>query len=373
MRNCCLTTSISLLLLTFTPDRAISQTLTTFDVPGARQTVALGINDRSEVVGYFSDANGRDHGFLRARGEFTVIDFPESTGTQAYGINNFGQIVGIYFGKGVRAFLVDRGQFIDIGHPDALSTHAHGINDLGQVVGVYNDSHATVRGFLWSHGQFVTLNFPSSAPAHGINASGQVTAQHVDPVESYGLRIEPRGDVAVIRVPLATLTLPTGINSGGEIVGNFIRPSSGGPPKTQGFLFAFGTFTTIDVPGSGGTIARGINNRRQIVGAYIDAGIGIETHGFILTPPNVIEDISGAPSPDGARVPIASVIVDGDLTLWSLGPGQEILHDGQQAGGGYGSQILWSRGNVYVLGDDSNWWQWSAGIWVLFGPNDPSR
>jgi hypothetical protein len=244
-------------------------------------------------------------------------------------------------------------------------------------VGSYRDAKAVTRGFLWSHGQFIPLDSLGSS-AFGINASGLITAQQFDSDGSYGLRIEARGDSSVIRVPLAVLTLPTGINSGGEIVGNFIRPDPDGPDRSQGFLLAFGMFTTIDVPGSAGAAARGINNRRQIVGFYNvplsgSPGLAPGTHGFVLTPPNVIEDVSAAPSPDGTRVPVASVIVDSDLTLWSLGPGQEILHDGQQAGGGYGSQILWSRGNIYVLGDDSHWWQWSAGVWVLFGPDDPNR
>jgi probable HAF family extracellular repeat protein len=38
-------------------------TFTPIDVPGATRTVACGINDSGQIVGYFTDARG-DHGFL---------------------------------------------------------------------------------------------------------------------------------------------------------------------------------------------------------------------------------------------------------------------------------------------------------------------
>jgi hypothetical protein len=67
-----------------------------------------------------------------------------------------------------------------------------------------------------------------------------------------------------------------------------------------------------------------------------------------------------------------SVIVDNALAIWTLGPGQEILRGGVQVAGGYGSQILWYQGSIYVLGDDSNWWKWTGSTWAFAGSNDPS-
>jgi hypothetical protein len=78
------------------------------------------------------------------------------------------------------------------------------------------------------------------------------------------------------------------------------------------------------------------------------------------------------PSPSGTRIPIATFIVDGDLATWTLGPGQEILRDGVQAGGGFGAQILWYQNAIYVLGDDNNWWLWANGTWNFVGL-DPIR
>jgi len=89
------------------------------------------------------------------------------------------------------------------------------------------------------------------------------------------------------------------------------------------------------------------------------------------SPRHEVADVSGLPSPDGTRVPASSIIVDNDLVVWTLGPGQEILRGGGQARGGYGSQILWYRGEIYVLGDDYNWWRWTGTTWAFYGSSAP--
>jgi hypothetical protein len=82
------------------------------------------------------------------------------------------------------------------------------------------------------------------------------------------------------------------------------------------------------------------------------------------------------PSPDRTRVPSSPFIVDTDLAVWTLGPGgefREILRDGRQAAGGFGSQILWYQRVIYVRGDDNNWWRWTGDTWVFAGSQDPSE
>jgi probable HAF family extracellular repeat protein len=71
---------------------------TTLNDPlGAFGTVATGINDEGQIVGYYEDSNGHFHGFLYSRGVFTALDDPSATaGTFAEGINNIGQSVGYY-------------------------------------------------------------------------------------------------------------------------------------------------------------------------------------------------------------------------------------------------------------------------------------
>jgi uncharacterized membrane protein len=84
-------------------------TYTPIDVPGARVTQAIGINDDGQIVGIFLEA-GSDfyHGFLKDGTTYTTIDVPGATSTQAIGINNRGQVVGV-FSDGLRGhgFLKD--------------------------------------------------------------------------------------------------------------------------------------------------------------------------------------------------------------------------------------------------------------------------
>lgn len=46
--------------------RAANGTITSFDVPGASQGIfALSINPMGAITGYYTDASGVNHGFLR--------------------------------------------------------------------------------------------------------------------------------------------------------------------------------------------------------------------------------------------------------------------------------------------------------------------
>jgi carboxypeptidase family protein len=79
----------------------------------------------------------------------------------------------------------------------------------------------------------------------------------------------------------------------------------------------------------------------------------------------------GGTSPDGTTVPPAAQIIDGAGAVWTIGANQMILRNGAHAGGGFGSKILWTSGTIYVLGTDSNWWQWTGSGWVDVGPVQP--
>src|SRR5437867_857877 len=96
---------------------------TTLDDPfvGTIGTVARGINDTGEIVGYFGNASG-DHGLLfnpTGGGTYTTLDDPFATlGTQAAGINDLGQILGSYGANGVsHGFLYSGGIFTTIDDP----------------------------------------------------------------------------------------------------------------------------------------------------------------------------------------------------------------------------------------------------------------
>ena len=78
-------------------------------------------------------------------------------------------------------------------------------------------------------------------------------------------------------VPGSTRTTARGINASGQIVGDYF--DAGG--KDHGFLLRRGSYTTLDPPGSIETEAEGINASGQIVGAYETAGG--KQYGFLLS------------------------------------------------------------------------------------------
>jgi len=217
-----------------------------------------GINDSTQLVGYYYDANLTWRGFSYLGGAYSALDNPiagsaQFLGTVPVGINNTGMVVGYYrqVYDVAHGFLYSPGtsSFSTIDDPNADfsavpgkgdGTAARGINSSGKIVGTYVDTTGVLRGFVYDGAVFTTLSDP-----------------------------------------LGVSTTPNSINDAGDIVGTY--NDAGGTP--HGFLYDGLTFTTIDVPGAaGGTIVWGINNTGEISGyAYANASKTI-THGFFGTP-----------------------------------------------------------------------------------------
>jgi len=67
--------------------------------PGAVDSIALCINDRGQVAGWYDDALGTTHSFIYYKGVFTTIDPPGSLASEISTIDNNGLIVGDYIGE----------------------------------------------------------------------------------------------------------------------------------------------------------------------------------------------------------------------------------------------------------------------------------
>ncbi len=154
----------------------------------------LGVNDHDVAVGFYTDANGNNHGYEYniGTGRFSSVVDPNAAGASltAAAINDEGQVAGVYTNPAngnTDGFLKTHGQFIDLAVPGAASTMALGVNDRDEVVGVYSvgsGSTAAMHGFTWTpqHG-FSTVDDPhgvGTTTINGVNDAGQLVGFYVD-------------------------------------------------------------------------------------------------------------------------------------------------------------------------------------------------
>src|SRR5436309_1119905 len=188
---------------------ARAATFTTFDVPGAstgsgQGTLATSINPAGVITGYYLDASGAFHGFLRAPdGSVTTFDAPGAgagtdlrQGTFPKSINPSGAITGYYIDAGnvIHGFLrAPDGALTTFDAPGAgafLGTFAVSINPAGAVAGYYIEYDSVQRsskthGLLRDRGRALTVfdapgsqglfTFPLS-----INPAGAITGYYAD-------------------------------------------------------------------------------------------------------------------------------------------------------------------------------------------------
>jgi len=154
----------------------------------------LGVNDGNVAVGFWTDANGNNHGYeynINTNRYYTVTDPKAPTASlTAAAINNQGDIAGFYTNPAngnTDGFLKDGGKFIDLAVPGASSTMALGVNDHDEVVGTYtvgSGSSAVMHGFTWTpRGGFQTVDDPhgiGTTTINGVNDAGELVGFYVD-------------------------------------------------------------------------------------------------------------------------------------------------------------------------------------------------
>jgi len=157
---------------------AIGGTFITFDVPGstclprfARCTHPTAISAAGAITGYYADAIGAMHGFLRAPGgTFTNIDPPGSTCPFFFSfcflptaINSLGAITGNSFNSSSGFLRAPDGTFTTFDPSGSLYTQPNAINEEGVITGNYLDANFLAHGFLRSRdGTFTTFDAPAT-------------------------------------------------------------------------------------------------------------------------------------------------------------------------------------------------------------------
>jgi hypothetical protein len=260
---------------------------TSIDFPGAVLTNAQGINPGGEIVGFYQDTAGHQHGFWLAGGNFVSIDYPGAISTAARGISPGGDIVGNYTDApggppNVHGFLLSQGSFSIVQSPDPNFPGAipQRIGPNGDIYGcIHNtDLMGTMHGFVRTADGYSAITLPASMH-NGATPDGRViVGLYRDMMTglAHGYVID-NGNFVNLDVPNSNFTRGWDINPAGEIVGEF-RDLTG---KFHGFLRTASGFSSVDFPAAIATSAIGVNPRGDVVGSYTDSSG--KTHGYLLS------------------------------------------------------------------------------------------
>jgi probable HAF family extracellular repeat protein len=151
----------------------------------------LGINDSDQAAGFWTDKNGHEHGFVvllntQSLSSSKFIEIPLTTfkgavATQASDITDNGQVCGFWTdangnNHGFTAHL-NHSQLQNfstfnamIKHKTVTSTSPFGCNDEGEIVGSFTDKQGNVHGFIFVNGKYSQFDAPGSSqtPAFGV-------------------------------------------------------------------------------------------------------------------------------------------------------------------------------------------------------------
>ena len=133
----------------------VGGTYSSFDYPGAAQTVARAINSQGDISGYWVDGSGNYHGFLKQGATYTSVDVPGAVFTIAVGLNDADELAGgfcptadcVNTGIGEEGFVYRNGSFTTVAVPGEPATGLGGISNSGIVIGTYFDDAGAYYAF----------------------------------------------------------------------------------------------------------------------------------------------------------------------------------------------------------------------------------
>jgi probable HAF family extracellular repeat protein len=172
---------------------------------GGEDGVAVAVNDRGSVAGYFSSEPHADYAqhrsFLLSGGTLVAIGSLGGQLTTARDLNNREDVVGDGdVGDGEHhAFLFSGGRLRDLGTlPGGRQSSAYAINERGDIVGVSEGSNRSARAVVIVDGVMRDLNglIPAGlgwvlTEARDINESGQIVGTGWRNGEQRGFLLTP--------------------------------------------------------------------------------------------------------------------------------------------------------------------------------------
>jgi len=270
------------------------------NLPGSTSNIAVGINDKGDVLGNWTTSTGQARGYVYSRGSFRQLNAVRGQPTRYVDINNAGYILATSTppttdpaGANPRGYLrAPNGSYRDIGtlpYPNP-TTQPEALNNRNQVTGESGSLFAPeipFYAFVWTNGVIRQLGSFGNTP-------------------NYGLDINDRGQVAgytsteTFREALATVwthgrpqlidTRPAGdyrfstaqaINNHGHVVGN---SNHLGPFIYRGERME--SLNTLIDRRSGWTVdfSRGINDAGQIIADASRGGVGYAVRLDLIRP-----------------------------------------------------------------------------------------
>jgi hypothetical protein len=246
-------------------------------VAGSTQTDITGINDNDEIVGYYLDSEGVEHGFFGTLdGNYTFFDYDDANdpGTVIRAISNDGHMTGYANTNcGHSSCIIEfernpDGSAVPIKNGQAvLDGMVAGINKSGEFVGDYFDADGTFHGYTGKAGRYkqdIALPFENvGVHGRGIGTSGAIAGWFVDTTGSNYVHgfLQANGTTSQVDFPnpVEKDTYLSGMSGKGLIVGAW---DNGNSNKSFGFEYdpSSNTFTSIKPPHAKYTQVSGAND-----------------------------------------------------------------------------------------------------------------
>ncbi|GAB3435965.1 PKD domain-containing protein [Massilia solisilvae] len=308
---------------------------------GGDEVVAVDLNDVGQVVGRATTASGVQHGFvwIGSAGIFDLSTIAGVGSSMATAINNHGVITGSYRYGGDRAFRWSPPTGLEDLGTLAVGGYSFGtaLNDADEIAGGASTADNRLHAFVWTRSAGMedidTLNSVGSLPV-AVGAKGEVAGNRFafpsDFSERAFLWTRATGmvDIGSAGGSPIVLAMTPGLHMAGLI--NFVDR----PQQAMSWTPATGT-RNLGTLGGLGSVARGVNDRDQIVGfAQNKAG---NPRAFIWTAQRGMRDLNKylRHAPHGLVLDDAFAINDSGAIVASSNAGLVLLQPEQKCGCGH--------------------------------------
>ena len=287
-----------------------------FKIPGAVSTEGWNINQDSSVVGHYTSADGRTHGFIarplqptavrpppKLSYTFESIDVPSVDFLAVTASSDFEDYAGNMRGpdgeKDVAFTLID-GVFTTYDFPGSQGTYFYALGNNGVAAGHYKDSDGLFHGVILENGELREYNFPDAVETEIYGYSDSTGALTGSFVDTSGVRRGFSGDT-IVESPGSLTTYADFVSWTGHIVGSYV--------DADGVYHAYmrssvGRFLSIDLPNALNLeyfFLHGLNRTRTVVGRA--KAVGDVPRTYVGSPLNLQElQVPGAVSTEGWNI-----------------------------------------------------------------------